>query len=202
MPKIRNLLLAIVLEDDCFECEGSHSVVEWAESKKMSLKIGIGRNWTVFIRFTSGPVPTFKRIIAKWVSLLDVDDYDESNLHSKRICILISKVCDAQFTRASNLFFRSKVYWVPPSKSRVDSYFSERRKKNELISEDNNDANCLLRQIMAKDRRREVVLETLFEFNTLMIRMTNLGRSFEFKYPFIEQKKISNWHERILKEDH
>ncbi|GJZ18990.1 hypothetical protein Tco_0555580 [Tanacetum coccineum] len=32
--------------------------------------------------------PTFKRIAAKWGELLDVDDYDESNLHSKRICIL------------------------------------------------------------------------------------------------------------------
>ncbi|GJZ91438.1 nucleotide-binding alpha-beta plait domain-containing protein [Tanacetum coccineum] len=37
-------------------------------------------------KFWSGP--TFKRIAAKWGELLDVDDYDESNLHSKRICIL------------------------------------------------------------------------------------------------------------------
>ncbi|GJZ88367.1 nucleotide-binding alpha-beta plait domain-containing protein [Tanacetum coccineum] len=32
-------------------------------------------------KFWSGP--TFKRIAAKWGELLDVDDYDESNLHSK-----------------------------------------------------------------------------------------------------------------------
>ncbi|GKD15621.1 RNA-directed DNA polymerase, eukaryota [Tanacetum coccineum] len=40
-------------------------------------------------KFWSGP--TFKRIAAKWGELLDVDDYDESNLHSKRICILSKK---------------------------------------------------------------------------------------------------------------
>ncbi|GJX97885.1 hypothetical protein Tco_0353683 [Tanacetum coccineum] len=40
----------------------------------------------VLFKFWSGP--TFKCIAAKWDELLDVDDYDESNLHSKRICIL------------------------------------------------------------------------------------------------------------------
>ncbi|GJT23320.1 hypothetical protein Tco_0893257 [Tanacetum coccineum] len=47
----------------------------------------------VLFKFWSGP--TFKRIAAKWGELLDVDDYDESNLHSKRICIL-SKINDLE----------------------------------------------------------------------------------------------------------
>ncbi|GKC62400.1 RNA-directed DNA polymerase, eukaryota, partial [Tanacetum coccineum] len=38
-------------------------------------------------KFWSGP--TFKRIAAKWGELLDVDDYDESNLHSKRFAFFL-----------------------------------------------------------------------------------------------------------------
>nr|GFC74638.1 nucleotide-binding alpha-beta plait domain-containing protein [Tanacetum cinerariifolium] len=43
--------------------------------------------------FWSGP--TFKRIAAKWGELLDVDDYDETNSHSKRVCILTKDNSDS-----------------------------------------------------------------------------------------------------------
>nr|GFB36713.1 nucleotide-binding alpha-beta plait domain-containing protein [Tanacetum cinerariifolium] len=40
------------------------------------------------ISFKFWPGPTFKRIAAKWGELLDVDDYDGTDFHSKRFCIL------------------------------------------------------------------------------------------------------------------
>ncbi|GJX46941.1 hypothetical protein Tco_0272131 [Tanacetum coccineum] len=75
-------------------------------------RLGLVWNWHGFrFKFWSGP--TFKRIAAKWGELLDVDDYDESNLHSKRICIL-SKVCE-HIHESFKIVFRGKVYWVRAS---------------------------------------------------------------------------------------
>ncbi|GJV48850.1 nucleotide-binding alpha-beta plait domain-containing protein [Tanacetum coccineum] len=87
-------------------------------------------------KFWSGP--TFKRIAAKWGELLDVDDYDESNLHSKRICIL-SKVCE-HIHESFKIVFRGKVYWVRASEVLGwTPEFSEEEEKDELSVEDNND---------------------------------------------------------------
>ncbi|GKD83235.1 RNA-directed DNA polymerase, eukaryota, partial [Tanacetum coccineum] len=86
-------------------------------------------------KFWSGP--TFKRIAAKWGELLDVDDYDESNLHSKRICIL-SKVCE-HIHESFKIVFRGKVYWVRASKVLGwTPEFSEEEEEDELSVEDNN----------------------------------------------------------------
>ncbi|GJZ63683.1 RNA-directed DNA polymerase, eukaryota [Tanacetum coccineum] len=87
-------------------------------------------------KFWSGP--TFKRIAAKWGELLDVDDYDESNLHSKRICIL-SKVCE-HIHESFKIVFRGKVYWVRASEVLGwTPEFSEEEEEDELSVEDNND---------------------------------------------------------------
>ncbi|GKE53023.1 nucleotide-binding alpha-beta plait domain-containing protein [Tanacetum coccineum] len=87
-------------------------------------------------KFWSGP--TFKRIAAKWGELLDVDDYDESNLHSKRICIL-SKVCE-HIHESFKIVFRGKVYWVRACEVLGWTLeFSEEEEEDELSVEDNND---------------------------------------------------------------
>ncbi|GKD31598.1 nucleotide-binding alpha-beta plait domain-containing protein, partial [Tanacetum coccineum] len=87
-------------------------------------------------KFWSGP--TFKRIAAKWGELLDVDDYDESNLHSKRICIL-SKVCE-HIHESFKIVFRGKIYWVRASEvlGWTPKFFEE-EEEDELSVEDNND---------------------------------------------------------------
>ncbi|GJX20046.1 nucleotide-binding alpha-beta plait domain-containing protein [Tanacetum coccineum] len=106
-------------------------------------------------KFWSGP--TFKRIAAKWGELLDVDDYDESNLHSKRICIL-SKVCE-HIHESFKIVFRGKVYWVRASE--VLGWTEE----DELSLEDNNDGiiNDLEANNVIDESDVEEVLETLFD---------------------------------------
>ncbi|GJX10723.1 RNA-directed DNA polymerase, eukaryota [Tanacetum coccineum] len=63
-------------------------------------------------KFWSGP--TFKRIAAKWGELLDVDDYDESNIHSKNLILL--SVCE-HMHESCYIVFQGKVYWVRASVS-------------------------------------------------------------------------------------
>ncbi|GJS25971.1 hypothetical protein Tco_0486591 [Tanacetum coccineum] len=93
-------------------------------------------------KFWSGP--TFKRIAAKWGELLDVDDYDESNLHSKRICIL-SKVCE-HIHESFKIVFQEE-------------------EEDELSVEDNNDGriNDLEANNGIDESDVEEVLETLFD---------------------------------------
>nr|GEX00122.1 putative RNA-directed DNA polymerase, eukaryota, reverse transcriptase zinc-binding domain protein [Tanacetum cinerariifolium] len=53
---------------------------------------------------------TFNKIATKWGRLLDVDDQDESNFHSKRLCLRI-QLCSNIF-ESFKVVFRGKVYWV------------------------------------------------------------------------------------------
>ncbi|GKE18157.1 hypothetical protein Tco_1425734, partial [Tanacetum coccineum] len=113
-------------------------------------------------KFWSGP--TFKRIAAKWGELLDVDDYDESNLHSKRICIL-SKVCE-HIHESFKIVFRGKVSWVRASEVLGwTPEFSEEEEEDELSVEDNNDGriNDLEANNGIDESDVEEVLETLFD---------------------------------------
>ncbi|PWA98675.1 nucleotide-binding alpha-beta plait domain-containing protein [Artemisia annua] len=89
-------------------------------------------------KFCSGP--TFKRIAAKWGELLDVEDNDDSNLHSKRICIL-SKVREL-IHESIKIVFRGKTYWVRASE--VPGWspeFYEEEEEDEVSVEDNKDDN-------------------------------------------------------------
>ncbi|GJT72876.1 hypothetical protein Tco_1032162, partial [Tanacetum coccineum] len=107
---------------------------------------------------------TFKRIAAKWGELLDVDDYDELNLHSKRICIL-SKVCE-HIHESFKIVFRGKVYWVRASEVLGwTPEFSEEEEEDELSVEDNNDGriNDLEANNGIDESDVEEVLETLFD---------------------------------------
>nr|GEZ20769.1 nucleotide-binding alpha-beta plait domain-containing protein [Tanacetum cinerariifolium] len=53
---------------------------------------------------------TFNKIATKWGRLLDVDDQDESNFYSKRLC-LRTQLCSNIF-ESFKVVFRGKVYWV------------------------------------------------------------------------------------------
>nr|GEX18958.1 RNA-directed DNA polymerase, eukaryota [Tanacetum cinerariifolium] len=53
---------------------------------------------------------TFNKIATKWGRLLDVDDQNESNFHSKRLC-LRTQLCSNVF-KSFKVVFRGKVYWV------------------------------------------------------------------------------------------
>ncbi|PWA45074.1 hypothetical protein CTI12_AA520810 [Artemisia annua] len=59
-------------------------------------------------KFWSGN--TFKKVADKWGELLDVDDKDESCLHSKRLCIYTKS--HMNIFDDFKLIFRGKVYWV------------------------------------------------------------------------------------------
>ncbi|GJX69321.1 nucleotide-binding alpha-beta plait domain-containing protein [Tanacetum coccineum] len=112
-------------------------------------------------KFWSGP--TFKRIAAKWGELLDVDDYDESNFHSQRICILY-KVCE-HIHESFKIVFRGKVYWVRASEVLGwTPEFSEEEEEDELSVEDNYDGkiNDLEANNGIDESDVEEVLETLF----------------------------------------
>ncbi|GJS25973.1 nucleotide-binding alpha-beta plait domain-containing protein [Tanacetum coccineum] len=168
MPIDKESPPAIVLEDDCLNAKDSLSylgelwvLLEFETAKaKDSFRgnVGVGSWFSVIkqayaefvpegrlvwveldgvpFKFWSGP--TFKRIAAKWGELLDVDDYDESNLHSKRICIL-SKVCE-HIHESFKIVFRGKVYWVRASEVLGwTPEFSEEEEEDELSVEDNND---------------------------------------------------------------
>nr|GEV20632.1 nucleotide-binding alpha-beta plait domain-containing protein [Tanacetum cinerariifolium] len=62
------------------------------------------------IPFKFWPKNTFNKIATKWGRLLDVDDQDESNFHSKRLC-LHTQLCSNIF-ESFKAVFRGKVYWV------------------------------------------------------------------------------------------
>nr|GEV48343.1 nucleotide-binding alpha-beta plait domain-containing protein [Tanacetum cinerariifolium] len=53
---------------------------------------------------------TFNRIASKWGKLIEVDDYDDTNFHSKRLCIL-TKVYQ-NILESFKIIFRGKVYWM------------------------------------------------------------------------------------------
>nr|GFA24275.1 nucleotide-binding alpha-beta plait domain-containing protein [Tanacetum cinerariifolium] len=53
---------------------------------------------------------TFNRIASKWAKLMEVDDYDDMNFHSKRLCIL-TKVYQ-NILEGFKIVFHGKVYWM------------------------------------------------------------------------------------------
>ncbi|GKE46653.1 hypothetical protein Tco_1477911 [Tanacetum coccineum] len=132
---------------------------------------------------------TFKRIAAKWGELLDVDDYHESNLYSKRICILF-KVCE-HIHESFKIVFRGKVYWVHASEVLGWTLkFSEEEEEDELSVEDNNDGriNNLEANNGIDESDVEEVLETLVggpkcleeglnEGNTVNLDMKDYGEN-------------------------
>ncbi|GKE49975.1 hypothetical protein Tco_1481233, partial [Tanacetum coccineum] len=145
MPIDKESPPASILEDDCLNAKDlTLSLMD--RVKEMASLVNLKKAlynkgrlvWVeldgVPFKFLSGP--TFKRIAAKWGELLDVDDYNESNLHSKRICIL-SKTPE----------------------------FSEEEEEDELSVEDNNDGriNDLDANNGIDEGDMEEVLETLFD---------------------------------------
>ncbi|GKE33755.1 nucleotide-binding alpha-beta plait domain-containing protein, partial [Tanacetum coccineum] len=137
--------------------DGSHKNVENTVIGKSFVSV-------IFVPFKFWSGPTFKLIAAKWGELLDVDDYDESNLHSKRIFIL-SKVCE-HIHESFKIVFRGKVYWVHASEVLGwTPEFSEEEEEDELSVEDNNDGriNDLDVNNGIDESDVEEVLETLFD---------------------------------------
>ncbi|GJR69115.1 nucleotide-binding alpha-beta plait domain-containing protein [Tanacetum coccineum] len=165
MPIDKESPPAIVLEDDCLNAKDL-TLSLMGRVKEMASLVNLKRRFVMKVdwfgwNWTS---PTFKRIAAKWGELLDVDDYDESNLHSKRICIL-SKVCE-HIHESFKIVFRGKVYWVRASEVLGwTPEFSEEEEEDELSVEDNNDGriNDLEANNGIDESDVEEVLETLFD---------------------------------------
>nr|GEY65700.1 RNA-directed DNA polymerase, eukaryota [Tanacetum cinerariifolium] len=113
-------------------------------------------------KFLSGP--TFKQITAKWGELLDVDDNDETNFHSKRFCIL-TKVCENMY-ESFKIVFRGKVYWVRASEvpGWTPEFFEEEEEDN-LSVEGNNDGKPNVHEVNNdnKESDMDAVLETVFD---------------------------------------
>nr|GFC09042.1 nucleotide-binding alpha-beta plait domain-containing protein [Tanacetum cinerariifolium] len=70
--------------------------IAWVEVKGIPFKLWSGH--------------TFNRIASKWGKLMEVDDYDDTNFHSKRLCIL-TKVYQ-NILESFKIVFRGKVYWM------------------------------------------------------------------------------------------
>nr|GEX61820.1 nucleotide-binding alpha-beta plait domain-containing protein [Tanacetum cinerariifolium] len=52
--------------------------IAWVEVEGIPFKLWLGH--------------TFNRIASKWGKLMEVDDYDDMNFHSKRLCILTKEI--------------------------------------------------------------------------------------------------------------
>nr|GEZ35465.1 nucleotide-binding alpha-beta plait domain-containing protein [Tanacetum cinerariifolium] len=79
--------------------------------------------------------------LANLKKVLYVDDYDETNFHSKRVCIL-TKVCENIY-ESFKIIFRGKVYWVRASEvPRWTLEFSEEEGEDNLSVEGNNDGKA------------------------------------------------------------
>nr|GEX03702.1 RNA-directed DNA polymerase, eukaryota [Tanacetum cinerariifolium] len=70
--------------------------IAWVEVEGISFKLWSGH--------------TFNRIASKWVKIMKVDDYDDTNFYSKRLCIL-TKVYQ-NILEGFKIIFRGKVYWM------------------------------------------------------------------------------------------
>nr|GEW05404.1 putative RNA-directed DNA polymerase, eukaryota, reverse transcriptase zinc-binding domain protein [Tanacetum cinerariifolium] len=107
---------------------------------------------------------TFKRIASKWGQLLDVDDYDEVNFHSKRLCIH-TKVRENTL-ETIKIAHRGKVYWLRANEvSGWTPDFTEEVEEDDVSMEGNNDDNhneyevnnCIV------ESHVEEVVETVFD---------------------------------------
>ncbi|GKD19602.1 RNA-directed DNA polymerase, eukaryota, partial [Tanacetum coccineum] len=79
---------------------------------------------------------TFLRIASKWGKLLEIDDYDDMNFYSKRLCI-ITKVSQ-NILESFKIVFRGKVYWLRAKE--VPGWtpeFSEDEDEEDVLVEDN-----------------------------------------------------------------
>nr|GEZ63115.1 nucleotide-binding alpha-beta plait domain-containing protein [Tanacetum cinerariifolium] len=79
---------------------------------------------------------TFNRIASKWGKLMEVDDYDDMNFHSKRLCIL-TKVYKNILERFK-IIFCGKVYWMRAKEvPGWTSEFIEDEEEDDVSVEDN-----------------------------------------------------------------
>nr|GEW12078.1 nucleotide-binding alpha-beta plait domain-containing protein [Tanacetum cinerariifolium] len=79
---------------------------------------------------------TFNRIASKRGKLMEVDDYDDMNFHSKRLCIL-NKVYQ-NILKSFKIVFRGKVYWMRAKE--VPGWtpkFTEEDEEDDVSVEDN-----------------------------------------------------------------
>nr|GEZ00643.1 nucleotide-binding alpha-beta plait domain-containing protein [Tanacetum cinerariifolium] len=79
---------------------------------------------------------TFNRIASKWGKLMEIDDYDDTNFHSKRLCIL-TKVYQ-KILESFKIIFCGKVYWMRAKE--VPGWtpeFTEEEAEDEVSVEDN-----------------------------------------------------------------
>nr|GEX90326.1 nucleotide-binding alpha-beta plait domain-containing protein [Tanacetum cinerariifolium] len=79
---------------------------------------------------------TFNRIASKWGKLMEVNDYDDTNFHSKRLCIL-TKVYQ-NILESFKIVFRGKVYWMRTKE--VPGWtleFTEEEEEDDVSIEDN-----------------------------------------------------------------
>nr|GEU96001.1 nucleotide-binding alpha-beta plait domain-containing protein [Tanacetum cinerariifolium] len=70
--------------------------IAWVETEGIPFKL-----WTCY---------TFKRIVAKWGELLDVDDQEDSCFHSKRLCIHTK--LERSISEEFKIIHRGKIYWI------------------------------------------------------------------------------------------
>ncbi|GJX53042.1 nucleotide-binding alpha-beta plait domain-containing protein [Tanacetum coccineum] len=113
-------------------------------------------------KFWSGP--TFRRVAAKWGQLVDMEDHDDSNVYSKRLCIL-TKVHD-NILESFKIVFRGRVYWLRANE--VPGWtpdFTEEEDEDDQSVEDNIDGIQSDQDILKcnDDSEEEEVPETEFE---------------------------------------
>nr|GFB40068.1 nucleotide-binding alpha-beta plait domain-containing protein [Tanacetum cinerariifolium] len=78
----------------------------------------------------------FNHIASKWGKLMEVDDYDDTNFHSKSLCIL-TKVYQNTL-ESFKIVFRGKVYWMRAKE--VPGWtpeFTEEEEEDDVSVEDN-----------------------------------------------------------------
>ncbi|GKA99799.1 RNA-directed DNA polymerase, eukaryota, partial [Tanacetum coccineum] len=107
---------------------------------------------------------TFKRIASKWGKLMEVDDYDDTNFHSKRLCIL-TKVYQ-NILESFKIVFRGKVYWLRAKE--VPGWtpeFTEEEEEDDVSVEDNHGGIHSDQEINNCNDESDVeeVLETVFD---------------------------------------
>ncbi|GKF47429.1 hypothetical protein Tco_0137231 [Tanacetum coccineum] len=98
MPIDKESPTAIVLEDDCLNVKDL-TLSLMGRVKEMASLVNLKKALCI------ESLNVVK--MSLFLKLLDVDNYDESNLHSKRICIL-SKVCE-HIHESFKIVFRGKV---------------------------------------------------------------------------------------------
>nr|GEY59785.1 nucleotide-binding alpha-beta plait domain-containing protein [Tanacetum cinerariifolium] len=140
---------AIVLEDDCLNARGL-SLSLMGRVKELAFLANL-KKALCNEGFNGG-------------ELLDVDDYDKTNFHSKRFCIL-TKVCENIY-ESFKIVFRGKVYWVRASEvpGWTPEFFEEDEEDNVSV-EGNNDGKPNVHEVKNNNEESDMeeVLETVFD---------------------------------------